>query len=119
MVATRCGESEKQIGSYLWIKLNANNSNWNLQKCTLNFFDVPPPHTGVVICDVLQKYLVEWGIVDKVWTISIDNVTYNDAAIRMLKDNLAYKNSLTLNGKVVSCEVLCTYLKFVSARWVV
>ncbi|KAF2295946.1 hypothetical protein GH714_035289 [Hevea brasiliensis] len=56
--------------------------------------------TGVVICDVLQKCLAEWEIEDKVWTISVDNATYNDAAIRMLKDNLAYKNSLALNGKL-------------------
>ncbi|KAF2324201.1 hypothetical protein GH714_009903 [Hevea brasiliensis] len=40
----------------------------------------------------------EWKIEDKVWTVYVDNVAYNDAAIRMLKDNLAYKNSLTLNA---------------------
>ncbi|KAF2295937.1 hypothetical protein GH714_035235 [Hevea brasiliensis] len=72
----------------------------NLQKHTLNFCDVPPSHKGVVICDVLQKCLAEWEIEDKVWTVSVDNATYNDAAIRMLKDNLAYKNSLALNGKL-------------------
>ncbi|XP_021607604.1 zinc finger BED domain-containing protein RICESLEEPER 2-like [Manihot esculenta] len=55
-------------------------SEWKLQKRTLNFYDVPPPHTGVVICDVLKKCLVEWGIEDK--------------------DNLAYKNSLALHGKL-------------------
>ncbi|KAF2308348.1 hypothetical protein GH714_000050 [Hevea brasiliensis] len=58
-------------------------------KHTFNFCDVPPPHTGVIICDVLQKCLVEWGIEDKVWTVSVDNAAYNDATIRMLKDNLA------------------------------
>ncbi|XP_057989095.1 uncharacterized protein LOC131172167 [Hevea brasiliensis] len=36
--------------------------------------------SGVVICDVLQKCLVKWGIEDK--------------------DNLAYKNSLALNAKL-------------------
>ncbi|KAG8650724.1 hypothetical protein MANES_07G065770v8 [Manihot esculenta] len=72
----------------------------NLQKHTLNFCDVPPPHTGVVICDVLQKCSVEWGIEDKVWTISVDNARYNDVAVRMLKDNIAYKNSLAHHGKL-------------------
>ncbi|XP_021617926.1 zinc finger BED domain-containing protein RICESLEEPER 2-like [Manihot esculenta] len=71
-----------------------------LQKHTLNFCDVPPPHTGVVICDVLQKCSVEWGIEDKVWTISVDNARYNDVAVRMLKDNIAYKNSLAHHGKL-------------------
>ncbi|KAG8650730.1 hypothetical protein MANES_07G068232v8 [Manihot esculenta] len=86
--------------SYMVVTAHFVDSEWKLQKRTLNFCDVPPPHTGVVICDVLQKCLVEWGIEDKVWTISVDNVSYNDVAVRMLKDNLAYKNSLALHGKL-------------------
>ena len=62
-----------------------------MQKCTLSFCDVPPPHSGVAICDVLSKCLVEWEIDDKVWTVIVDNASYNDVAIRMLKDNLSYK----------------------------
>ncbi|XP_073042089.1 zinc finger BED domain-containing protein RICESLEEPER 2-like [Primulina eburnea] len=75
-------------------------SSWNLQKRNLNFCDVPPPHTGIVVCDVLNKCLVEWGIENKVWTITVDNATYNDVAIRMLKENLSYKNNLPLGGKL-------------------
>ncbi|XP_075512776.1 zinc finger BED domain-containing protein RICESLEEPER 2-like [Primulina tabacum] len=75
-------------------------ADWNLQKRNLNFCDVPPPHTGIVVCDVLNKCLVEWEIENKVWTITVDNATYNDVAIRMLKDNLSYKNNLPLGGKL-------------------
>ncbi|XP_021687541.2 zinc finger BED domain-containing protein RICESLEEPER 2 [Hevea brasiliensis] len=85
--------------SYMVVTAHFVDSNWNLQKRTLNFCDVPPPHIGVVICDVLQKCLAEWEIEDKIWIVSVDNAAYNDATIRMLKDNLAYKNSLALNGK--------------------
>ncbi|KAG8642615.1 hypothetical protein MANES_12G100622v8 [Manihot esculenta] len=80
-----------------------------VRKRTLNFCNVPPPHIGVVICDVLQKCLVEWGIEDKVWTISVDNASYNDIAVRMLKDNLAYKNSLALHGKLFHVRC-CQYI---------
>ena len=65
-----------------------------------NFCDIPPPHSGVVICDVLSKCFVEWGIEDKVWTVTVDNASYNDVAIRILKDNLSYKNNLALGGKL-------------------
>ncbi|XP_075482555.1 zinc finger BED domain-containing protein RICESLEEPER 2-like [Primulina tabacum] len=75
-------------------------SSWNLQKRNLNICDIPPPHTGIVVCDVLNKCLVEWGIENKVWTITVDNATYNDVAIRMLKENLSYKNNLPLGGKL-------------------
>ncbi|KAG8655564.1 hypothetical protein MANES_04G059444v8 [Manihot esculenta] len=92
-------KSKQQI-SYMVVTAHFVNSEWKLQKCTLNFCDIPSPHTGVVICDVLQKCLVKWGIEDKVWTISVDNASYNDVAIRMLKDNLVYNNSLALYGKL-------------------
>ncbi|KAG8651872.1 hypothetical protein MANES_06G032851v8 [Manihot esculenta] len=98
-VTTDLWKSGQHI-SYMVVTAHFVDSEWKLQKRTLNFCDVPPPHTGVVICDVLQKCLVEWGIEDKVWTISVDNASYNDVAVRMLKDNLAYKNSLALHGKL-------------------
>uniref|UniRef100_A0A2C9VVD0 HAT C-terminal dimerisation domain-containing protein n=1 Tax=Manihot esculenta TaxID=3983 RepID=A0A2C9VVD0_MANES len=98
-VTTDLWKSGQHI-SYMVVTTHFMDSEWKLQKYTLNFCDVPPPHTGVVICDVLQKCLVEWGIEDKVWTISVDNVSYNDVAVRMLKYNPAYNNSLALHGKL-------------------
>ncbi|XP_075473486.1 zinc finger BED domain-containing protein RICESLEEPER 1-like [Primulina tabacum] len=80
-------------------------SSWNLQKRNLNFCDVPPPHTGIVVCDVLNKCLVEWEIENKVRTITVDNATYNDVAIRMLKENLSYKNNLPLGGKLFHLQL--------------
>lgn len=75
-------------------------SNWNLQKRTLNFCDIPPPHSGLMICDVMHKCLVEWGIEKKVWTITVDNATNNDTAVRLLKANLSYNHTLPLMGKI-------------------
>ncbi|XP_058003917.1 zinc finger BED domain-containing protein RICESLEEPER 1-like [Hevea brasiliensis] len=80
-VTTDLWKSGQQV-SYMVITAHFMDSNWNLQKCTLNFCDVPSPHTGVVICDVL-----------------------------MLKDNLAYKNSLALNGKLFHVKCCAHILK--------
>lgn len=66
----------------------------------MNFCEVPPPHTSIVVCDVLNKCLVEWGIENKVWKITVDNDAYNDLAIRLLKENISYKNNLPLSGKL-------------------
>ncbi|XP_073064097.1 zinc finger BED domain-containing protein RICESLEEPER 2-like [Primulina eburnea] len=98
-VTTDLWRSDQKI-SYMVVTCHYVDSSWNLQKRNLNFCDVPPPHTGIVVCDVLNKCLVEWGIENKVWTITVDNATYNDVAIRMLKENLSYKNNLPLGGKL-------------------
>ncbi|XP_074570531.1 zinc finger BED domain-containing protein RICESLEEPER 2-like [Curcuma longa] len=98
-VTTDLWKSDQKI-SYMVVTCHYVDSSWNLQKRNLNFLDVPPPHNGVSICDVLNKCLVEWGIENKVWSVTVDNASYNDVAVRMLKDNLSYKNNLSLGGKL-------------------
>ncbi|XP_028054726.1 zinc finger BED domain-containing protein RICESLEEPER 2-like [Camellia sinensis] len=66
----------------------------------LNFCNVPPLHTGVIIADALHKCLVEWGIENKVATITVDNASYNDVALRVLKENFAIKKKLPLGRKL-------------------
>jgi hypothetical protein len=36
----------------------------------LNFFNVPPPHSGVIIADALQKSFIEWGVENNVYNIT-------------------------------------------------
>ncbi|XP_075480162.1 zinc finger BED domain-containing protein RICESLEEPER 2-like [Primulina tabacum] len=66
----------------------------------ISYMVVTCHYVDSIVCDVLNKCLVEWGIENKVWTITVDNATYNDVAIRMLKENLSYKNNLPLGGKL-------------------
>ncbi|XP_042400218.1 zinc finger BED domain-containing protein RICESLEEPER 2-like [Zingiber officinale] len=98
-VTTYLWKSDQKV-SYIVVTCHHVGSSWNLQKRNLNFLDVPPPHNGVSICDVLNKCLVKWGIENKVWSITVDNASYNDVVVRMLKDNLSYKNNLPLSGKL-------------------
>ncbi|KAK6149525.1 hypothetical protein DH2020_017050 [Rehmannia glutinosa] len=98
-VTTDLWKSDQKI-SYMVVTCHYIDSMGNLQKRNLNFCEVEPPHTGLVICDVLHKCLVSWGIENKIWTISVDNATYNDVVVRMLKENLSYKNKLPLGAKL-------------------
>jgi hypothetical protein len=41
---------------------------------------VPPPHLGVVISDALRDTFNDWGIMRKVFTITVDNASANGAA---------------------------------------
>ena len=69
--------------------------NWVLQCRVLNFIEVDPPHTGIVIAQAVFECMVEWKIEDKVTTITLDNATNNDTAVTNLKAKLlARKNSV-------------------------
>jgi len=69
-------------------------------KENLNFFNVPPPHSGVVIADALRKCFIEWGIENKVLTITVDNARANDSAIRIIKDDFELTNELDVGGRL-------------------
>ncbi|KAM4103132.1 hypothetical protein ACJW30_06G056300 [Castanea mollissima] len=73
-------------------------SSWKLQKRIINFCDVPPPPSGVVISDAIFKSLLDWGHENKVCIITLDNANNNDAIVKFLKD--AIKRKLMLGGKI-------------------
>ncbi|XP_074373019.1 zinc finger BED domain-containing protein RICESLEEPER 2-like [Apium graveolens] len=75
-------------------------SNWNLNMRVLNFCNVPPPHTGYMISEALFKCLNEWGIVDKIGTITVDNAKANDVALRNLKQTFSVRKKLSIDGKL-------------------
>ena len=54
-----------------------------LQVCDKRKID--PPHTGLVISEVINEIIMQWGLKKKVCTITLDNVTSNDVAARNLK----------------------------------
>ena len=58
-------------------------NDWNLHKRILNFCTVPN-HKGVTIGKHIEKCLQEWGI-DRIFTITLDNASSYDTAIKYLK----------------------------------
>ena len=90
-------KSGQKIG-YMCLPCHFVDSSWKLQKRIINFCDVPPSHSGVVISDAIFKSLLDWGLENKVCTITLDNANNNDAAVRILKD--AIKRKLMLGGKI-------------------
>ncbi|XP_062003222.1 zinc finger BED domain-containing protein RICESLEEPER 2-like [Rosa rugosa] len=91
--------SNQTIG-YMCLTGHFLDADWKLQKRILNFCGLPPPHTGVAIADTIFKCLHDWGIENKICTITLDNASANDAAVRNLKDNFALKGRLLLKGKI-------------------
>ncbi|CAN0862810.1 Zinc finger BED domain-containing protein RICESLEEPER 2 [Linum grandiflorum] len=57
-----------------------------------------PPHTGINVSDALYKCLADWDVDRKIWSITLDNASYNDVAVKHLKDTLLYLTKLPLGG---------------------
>ena len=75
-------------------------SEWKLQKKILNFCPLEPPHTGHPIADSISECLIDWGIENKISTITLDNASSNDLAVRVLKENFEAKEKLHFGGKI-------------------
>jgi hypothetical protein len=79
-------------------------SNWLLQKRILNFCNVPLLYSGVVIADALKNTFNDWGIMRKIFTITVDNTSATGTAIDILRDDFRFKMYfLACWGALVSC----------------
>ncbi|OMO51751.1 hypothetical protein COLO4_37526 [Corchorus olitorius] len=99
-LTTDLWRSSNQKIEYMVLTAHFIDSNWRLQKRIISFVHIPPPRRGVEIVDCIYKCLQEWGIENKVFTISIDNATSNDVAIRNLKDTFSRTRKLLCGRKL-------------------
>ncbi|XP_058736659.1 zinc finger BED domain-containing protein RICESLEEPER 2-like [Vicia villosa] len=90
---------EQRIG-YMTVTGHFIDSKWQLHERVLSFKNVPPPHSGEVLCRELIKVMDDWGIRDKVVSISVDNASANDNCISRLKRDFSGRRNLPLDGKL-------------------
>jgi hypothetical protein len=102
----------RQQISYMVVTRHFIDSNWRLNRRVLNFCNVPPPHTGFLIVNELQKCFQEWGIENKICSITVDNARANDVAVRVLKDVFNMRKTLLPGRKLfhVRCVTHITNL---------
>ncbi|KAH7655676.1 Ribonuclease H-like protein [Dioscorea alata] len=78
-LTTDLWKSSNQKIEYMVLTTHFIDCNWRLQKRVINF---------------------EWGIENKVFTISVDNASRNDVAIKILKDTFSRTKRLLCGGKM-------------------
>jgi len=96
------------FNTYLWSSINTDqymvltahfvNRRWELEKKVLAFFHFPRPHTGVNLAEKLLCLLRDWGIEKKIFTITLDNASNNDAMVNILKRHPSFEPSLIADG---------------------
>ncbi|GJR72973.1 zinc finger BED domain-containing protein RICESLEEPER 2-like protein [Tanacetum coccineum] len=77
---------------YMTLTAHYIDESWVLRKKVLNFRVIPPPHTGSLLAHSVITFLREWGIENKVFTITLDNATNNNGLVDSLKMKLMNKN---------------------------
>ena len=60
-------------------------SEWMLNKRIISFKTINTPYSGKNIATLINDEIIDLGIRDKIFTITLDNVSNNDAAIQRLK----------------------------------
>ncbi|XP_043720772.1 zinc finger BED domain-containing protein RICESLEEPER 2-like [Telopea speciosissima] len=94
---------------------------WVLHKKLLGFCIVPAPHTNEDICDCITKMLVDWGIENKLFSITVDSAESNDLFVELLKNNLNLKNALLCNGELFhnhSCAHILNLIVQDTLKWI-
>jgi hypothetical protein len=102
--------TSSQRVSYMVVTCHFVDCNWQLQKRILNFCNVPPPHSGVVIADALRDTFNDWGIMRKVFTITVDNASANGSAIEILRDDFRLKGILLPVGGLLFHVRCCAHI---------
>ncbi|KAH7835665.1 hypothetical protein Vadar_028554 [Vaccinium darrowii] len=69
------------------------------KKKILNFCHVPPPHSGSILAERVIHQLKDWGIDRKIFSLTLDNVKYNDGLVDVSKRHLSLSNSLVCDGQ--------------------
>ncbi|KZV58755.1 zinc finger BED domain-containing protein RICESLEEPER 2-like [Dorcoceras hygrometricum] len=84
---------------YICLTAHFIDSNWVLQKKVINFSYMPPPHSGIALCDKINSLFNSWGVQRKVFTITLDNAAANDVFVGLLRDTLGLNCSLASGGE--------------------
>ena len=70
---------------FLCITAHYIDSEWMLNKRIISFKIINTPHSGKNIATLINDKIIDLGIRDKIFTITIDNASNNNAAIQRLK----------------------------------
>ena len=70
---------------FLCISAHYIDSEWMLNKRIISFKTINTPYSGKNIATLINDEIIDLGIRDKIFTITLDNAFNNDATIQRLK----------------------------------
>ncbi|KAM0861317.1 hypothetical protein ACQ4PT_045962 [Festuca glaucescens] len=82
--------TSNQTISYMCVVGHYIDEEWNMQTRVLAFMELDPPHSGHMIADAIWDCVTEWKIENKVISITLDNASNNDVAVKDLKEKFIF-----------------------------
>ncbi|TYH95344.1 hypothetical protein ES332_A12G100100v1 [Gossypium tomentosum] len=90
--------SEHTNDEYICITAHWVDKDWKLQKRIVRFRALFPPYDGLNIADELVLCLSQWGIDKKIFSITLDNASYNDVMVSCLKNHFCANRAILCDG---------------------
>ncbi|KAG4164011.1 hypothetical protein ERO13_D01G209133v2, partial [Gossypium hirsutum] len=97
--------SEHTNDEYICVTTHWVDKDWKLQKRIIRFRALFPPYDGLNIADELVLCLSQWGIDKKIFSITLDNASYNDVMVSCLKNRFRANRAILCDG--VFFQVRC------------
>jgi hypothetical protein len=105
--------TSNQTICYMSLVAHYIDADWNMHCRIINFIELEPPHSGVVISNALYDCLAEWKIEDKVASITFDNAASNDLAVKFLLAKFENRKALWFEGKFLHVRCCAHILNLV------
>ena len=83
---------------YICLTAHYVDENWKLKNIILNFCHMPPPHPRTLLLEKILNFLEEWGIVKKLFFITLYNASNNDNCQDFIKKKLNEGGLLLCDG---------------------
>ncbi|TYG65856.1 hypothetical protein ES288_D06G220600v1 [Gossypium darwinii] len=90
--------SEHTNDEYICVTAHWVDKDWKLQKRIIRFRALFPPYDGLNIADELVLCLSQWGIDKKIFSITLDNASYNDVMVSCLKNCFRANRAILCDG---------------------
>lgn len=97
--------------NYMVVTAHFMDNDWKLHKRIINFTKINS-HKGEDIGKTLELCLKGWGI-DKVFSITVDNASANDGAVRYMSARLKEINTLLFDGLYLHMRCACHILNLI------
>lgn len=97
-LATNLWTSNQSI-SYICVVAHYIDKDWKMQTRVLSFTELDPPHTGHVIADAVFVCVAEWKLEKKIISITLDNASNSDGAVRDLMAMFDVRRGTSFDAK--------------------
>ncbi|CAN6195120.1 unnamed protein product [Urochloa humidicola] len=89
-----------QMVGYICITAHFVDDGLQQQKRIVKFRAMEMPHTGVAMFTTLEKFIRDWKVEDKLFSVTLDNASNNGAVMKLLKKHLVNKKLLVYGGRM-------------------